>query len=225
MAQASSSTVTVADFLIQLEKYTCAGWPLWGARRSNMQARSLRCEVRSGAALRTRNFCRKRLAVSPHRSILKVFFLPDGHGALERINQPAASIERRRAVGGSDHHQHAGLADLQPPQPVYHRNVADLKLFQRLLGQTFHLPQCHLLISFVIEVECPTPARLVAHHALEDNRSPVPALLHASKHSWRVDGIADNQGVPPPATNRRQQRHLVAGLQPSLTPGVFLVHR
>ena len=35
----------------------------------------------------------KGLAIRPDRAILKIFFFPDGYGALECVNEPAAAIE------------------------------------------------------------------------------------------------------------------------------------
>ncbi len=62
------------------------------------------------------NFFGKRLPIGPYHSIFKVFFLPDRHGFLQRVNDPAAGFKRRAPVRRSHHDQHAGLANLQPPQ-------------------------------------------------------------------------------------------------------------
>src|SRR5580658_6308421 len=67
-----------------------------------------------------RNFHGKRLAIGPNCAILEIFLLPDGDGALEGIDEPAAGVKCRRAMGGCDDHQHAGFANLQPSQPVNH---------------------------------------------------------------------------------------------------------
>ena len=52
-------------------------------------------------ALGAGNLIREGLTISPDGAIFEIFFLPDGHGALEGIDEPAAGIERGTAMGGS----------------------------------------------------------------------------------------------------------------------------
>ena len=56
-----------------------------GSRRF-MDAASLRCGLYRRSTFRPSDFCRKWLPVCPHRAVLKIFFLPDRYGTLERIN-------------------------------------------------------------------------------------------------------------------------------------------
>ena len=53
---------------------------------------------------------RKRLTIRPNRPIHKLFFLPDRHCLLQRIDQPPASLKRRPTMRRSHHHQHTRLA-------------------------------------------------------------------------------------------------------------------
>src|ERR1700735_157486 len=94
--------------------------------------RSVRCGLPLRAAscpgICARNVGGKRLAVGPDGAVLKEFLFPDRHGALQRVDQPAAGLEGRGTVGRSDRNQHAGLADFEPSQAMHDGNVANLKL-------------------------------------------------------------------------------------------------
>src|SRR5204863_61844 len=52
----------------------------------------LRCTLPRLGASGTGNLGRERLAIRPNRPILKIFLLPDGHGPLERVDQPMAGV-------------------------------------------------------------------------------------------------------------------------------------
>src|SRR5258707_6705512 len=125
------------------------------------------------------NFIGERLAVSPHRAVLKIFLLPDGDGALEGVNQPAASVERSSTMGGCDHDQHAGFANFEAPETVHEGDIANLKMTQGLPGQRFHLLERHLFIGLVIETERLPSAGLVAHNTFKDHGRAVLAALDA----------------------------------------------
>src|SRR5260370_10517593 len=128
-------------------------------------------------ASRLPNFFWKRLAIRPYCSIFKVFFLPDRHRLLERVNDPPASLKRRVPVSPSHHDQHACLPDLQPPQPVDDGRSPHPKTRPRLRRQRLHLLQRHGFIGFIVQIERPPPARVVPHHAVENHRRAVPLLL------------------------------------------------
>ena len=95
-------------------------------------SRSLRCVARVrgclGREICAGNFGRKGLTVGPDRAIFEVLFLPDGHGAFERVDQPAAGVESGGAMGRGDHDQHAGLADLEAAKAVHEGDIANLEL-------------------------------------------------------------------------------------------------
>src|ERR1700688_1850433 len=126
--------------------------------------RSLRCRTcyrgALGGRICTRNFRRERFAVGPNGTVLEIFLLPDRDGAFECVDQPAAGLEGRRTMRRSNHDQHAGLADLEPSQPMDDGHITNLELLQRLIGQPLHLAKCHLFVSFIIEIACLAPSRL-----------------------------------------------------------------
>ena len=95
----------------------------------------LACGAASGLGICAWNFRREWLSIGPNRAIFEVLLLPDGHGAFERVDKPAAGIKGGGAMSGGDRDQHAGLADLEPPQPVDNGYVANLKLLQSLLAR------------------------------------------------------------------------------------------
>ncbi len=138
---------------------------------------------------------RKRLAIGPDGAVLEVFFLPDGHGAFQSINEPAAGFESGGAVGRGDHNGDAGLADLQTAEAVHEGNIADGKFRQRLLRQQFHLFERHFRISFVIQVERAATAGVVADYSLENYGSAVVGLLDFFEKRLRVDWLMDDGSV------------------------------
>src|ERR1700678_62181 len=76
----------------------------------------------------------ERLARRPHRSIHKRLLLPYRHLLLQRVDQPAAGVEGRSAMRGSNHNQHAGLAHLKAAEAVNHGDVSNRKLCARFAG-------------------------------------------------------------------------------------------
>src|SRR6266568_2654584 len=101
--------------------------------------RPVRCGMRFGAASGPRicawNFRWEGLAVGPDGAVFEVLLLPDGHGALEGVDEPSTGLKRGRSMRRSNRDQHAGLANFKTPQPVDDRNVANLELLQSLSGQ------------------------------------------------------------------------------------------
>ncbi|MBZ5704011.1 MAG: alanine--glyoxylate aminotransferase family protein [Acidobacteriia bacterium] len=82
-------------------------------------------------------------------------------------------LKRRRPMRRRHHDQHAGLADLQPPQPMHHGHVPHLELRQGLLRQRLHLLQRHLFVSFIVQIQRAPAARIVPRHPLEHHCRPV----------------------------------------------------
>ena len=54
----------------------------------------------------------KRFAISPDRSIFEVFLFPDGHGLLERVDEPTAGLKCLGTMGGRYRNEHAGFLRL-----------------------------------------------------------------------------------------------------------------
>src|SRR5437899_8903718 len=203
---------------------------------------SLRCWPSRMGAFGTENLGREGFAVRPDGAFFEVFLLPDGHGALKRVDEPAAGVEGSRAVRGGYHNQHAGLANFQPPEAMDDGGIANLEPDKRLLGQFFHLLQRHPLIGLVVEVECVTAAAVVADYALEDDGSSVLGLLDAFQQRFGVNSLGHNgrmlvapapsrlfgerpaRSVFRPSAHRRQQCDLVILLQPGFRAGILLVY-
>ena len=100
----------------------------------------------------------------------------------------------------------------------------------------------HLFIGFIVKIESLASARLVAHHALKDERCAVFPVLQPVDRGLRVDLVPnDASAAPAPpvcrlgasssitvnraSTHRRQQCHFVACLESCIRPGVFPIHR
>src|SRR5258708_4357163 len=78
-----------------------------------------RLRLRAGwSGLRAGNLRRKRLAVSPDGPVDEVLLFPDGNGALEGIDQPAASVESRTSMSRGNDDENAGFADLQSAESM-----------------------------------------------------------------------------------------------------------
>jgi len=179
---------------------------------------------------------RKRLAVGPDSAVLEVFFLPDGHDTLERVNQPTASPKGSGAVRRGDHDGDASLADLETAETVHEGDVADGKLRQRLLRQQIHLLESHFWVGFVIQVECPAAASMVADYTFESYGSTVVRVLDFFQNGLGVDGMIDNRGVTGvwrrfdggigvagAAADWREQSDFVPGFELGIGWGIFLI--
>src|SRR5579862_2501480 len=144
------------------------------------------------APLDAGNVVRERLPIRPDGAIFKIFFLPDWHGALEGIDEPAAGVKRGCPMGRRHHDQYTGLADFQTSQSMDNRDVANLVLFQRLFRQRLHLLDGHFFIAFVLEIKSSAATSVVAHNAFKYGGGPVLGLLDGFEHGSAVDDFPDN---------------------------------
>ncbi len=72
----------------------------------------------------------------------------------------------------------------------------------------------HLLVDVVAHAVHGAPARVVTHHAQEEQRGPVLVRAHACEHPRGHDGIAHDGGVRHSASgDRRDERDLVARVE------------
>ena len=131
----------------------------------------------------------------PDGAVDKGLLLPDGHGLLERVDQPAAGLEGLRAMRRGDHDQHAGLADLQAAEAVNDRDVAHAEAGDGLVRQLLHLLGGHLFVGFVVEMERAAAAGVVAHDAVEDDDRAVLAALESGNEFFGCDGVPSKRGV------------------------------
>src|SRR5260370_33182925 len=88
----------------------------------------LRCRFRVWC----RRGCGREFAVGPDRAVYEVLFLPDGDGALERVNGEAAGVKGGGAVRGADGNEYAGFTGLEAAEPVEHGNAVDTVFFVKL---------------------------------------------------------------------------------------------
>src|SRR5580704_1784290 len=137
----------------------------------------------------------KRLTIGPNCAVLEVFFLPDGNGAFQGVDEPAAGLESGGAVGRSDHDGNAGLADLETAETVHEGDIAYEELRERLLRQRFHLFESHFRIGFVIQIKSAAAASVIADYSFEDYSSAIFGLFELFKECLRVDGPMDDGSV------------------------------
>src|SRR5271165_3384156 len=83
--------------------------------------------------------CRWQFPVRPYRSVGEVLFLPDGHGALERIDGIAAGVEGGGTVRCADGDKHAGFANFHTPQPMHHGHPVNGVFVVKLPANLSHL--------------------------------------------------------------------------------------
>src|SRR5437667_6579086 len=110
------------------------------------------------------------LEADPHFPVLEVLLLPDGNGALQRIDGELAGLEGILAMGGGNRDEHAGLADLQPSDTVEDGHALDLRpAGAQGFTDLAHLRLGHRRVRLVLEEFHRAGAGLVAHSGREDH--------------------------------------------------------
>src|SRR5437660_9244605 len=132
-----------------------------------------------GSGISAWTLCRKGFPIGPYRSVLEVLLLPDRHCLFQGIDDPAAGVEGRSAMGRSHGNQHTGLADFQPAKTMNDGNITNLEFVDRLRGQRFQLLESHILIGFVIQVQRPAAPGLIPYYTFEDQSSAVFAVFES----------------------------------------------
>src|SRR6266852_2992025 len=135
---------------------------------------------------RGRNF-----AIGPDGAVFKVLLLPDGDGALERVDGEPAGLESRRAVRGADGDKHAGLADFQPAQAVSDGDAVDGEFFMDVGTDFADFRKGHGFVGFVFEIQRGPAVRMIAHAAIEGDDSAVFRGADVPDQSGRVNRLAD----------------------------------
>src|SRR5581483_11186967 len=168
----------------------------------------------------------KRLAVSPHRSIFKMLFFPDGHSFLQRVDEPSAGVKRGSAMRGCDRNQDTALPHFKLSQPMHEQHIAYGETFSGLLRQGAHLLQRHFFIGFIKQVQRPPSARVVAHDSVEDHDGPVFSAFQLSYERLSLNRLTHQRhmGCEAAAAYRRQQGNLITVLEKMLRPGILAVH-
>src|SRR6266446_931289 len=131
-----------------------------------------------------------KLAVGPDGAVFEVFFLPDGHGALEGVDGEAASVKGGGAVGGADDDEDAGFADLEAAEAVDHGDAMDAVFFVELRADFAHFGEGHGFVGFVVEVKGWAIVGLVADETVEDDDGAVFGRAHVAGERGHVDRLA-----------------------------------
>ena len=63
-----------------------------------------------------------------------------------------------------------------------------------LIGRLPHLPDGHLFIGLVVQMEGAASARMVAHNAVEDHHRAIFAALGRGHELFRIDAFAGQRG-------------------------------
>src|SRR4051812_17631181 len=103
----------------------------------------------------------------------------------------------------------AACANLQAPQPMDDADVANLVVGERRLRQLFHLLQCHLFVSFVIEIEGLSVAAMVAHDAVEYAHRAIFRALDLVHHALLINSFA-RDNAPPSGANLHRDASLTS---------------
>src|SRR5579864_8535583 len=173
----------------------------------------------------------ERFAISPHRAVLKVLFLPNRHAFLEIIDQPLASLEGSRTMCRGHGHKHAGFADVHSPKTVNDHRLPYVELSLALVRQQLHLLQCHRLISFVIEKQRLAAAAVVPHNAFKNATRSISWLAEAVGNRLYVDPLPHDRDIgslgcrAPPATDRGQESNFIVFAESCGGLGVLLIDR
>jgi hypothetical protein len=98
-------------------------------------------------------------------------------------------LECRRTMRRRNHNQHAGLADLKPPQPVNQRHLPHVEFIQSLLRKFLHLFERHLFVGFVVKMQSLPPTRIVANNAVEDDDRAILAAFGLCNELFGLDAL------------------------------------
>jgi len=107
----------------------------------------------------------------PKRTLGGFFPLPDRNAALQLINHPAASLERRATMFGSDNDQHNLFSGLNPGNAMDDPSLDDIEAFQGFFPQITQGMFSHCTI--LVELDCPhVPAVGKIARATKKHRNP-----------------------------------------------------
>src|SRR2546428_10585049 len=116
------------------------------------------------------------MLLDPHRAVLAVLLLPDGHDALQFVDRVARGPEGGVAMRRSRDDDDRDLADGQIADAVMHHESAWRVLLLETVGDLLHLLLGHLGIRLVLEMRDLFPAARVADRA-EERGHAAPASV------------------------------------------------
>ena len=130
-----------------------------------------------------------QLAVGPDGAVGEIFFLPDGNGALERVDGEAARVECGGAVGCADSDEDAGLADFETAEAVRYGNAVDGKVGVDVGGDFAQLRECHRFVRFVVEIERAAAVGVVADASVEGDDGAVGISSNVADERGGIDRV------------------------------------
>src|ERR1044072_3015830 len=112
---------------------------------------------------------RHGFAFDPHRAVLKVFFLPDGHDLLQAINRVVAGFKSYTAMGRSNYDDDARFAYFYPAKAMNYSNAIDGPFLVSLIADLRQRLQGHLRVSFVLQVKRAAAFSVIARDPVKDD--------------------------------------------------------
>ena len=91
---------------------------------------------------------------------------------------------------GTNDDRNAGLANLQPPQPMHDLHLANRELLARLIGKLFEFLCSHRFVALVVQIQGSPSARVIANHALKDYSRAILRLLQGPRKLVRTYPLA-----------------------------------
>jgi hypothetical protein len=123
------------------------------------------------------------------------FLLPDGHGLLEGVDEPAAGVEGGGAVRGGDGNDDGGFADVEAAEAMDDGEIADGVVGEGLSGEAVHLREGHFFIGLVEKMEGAAATAVVADDAIEEDDGSVFAALEEAGNGGWIDGVVGERNV------------------------------
>src|SRR5215470_478162 len=171
------------------------------------------------------------LQPDPHLAVLEVLLLPDRHRLLERVDREAARLEGFPAMRGGHRDEHARLTDLEAADAVDEGELADAREPRAgRHGDLAHLRQRHRRMRLVLEELHAAPARLIPHHAGEEDDRPRAGVFHRGHEGGLGEGrlgelheVGGPGGPAAAAAHRWEQAELLAGTERAVGLHVILI--
>ena len=120
-------------------------------------------------------------------SIVPGFSFPDRDHFLERVDQPAAGLERLITVGCAHRDDHADLARAQVAGAVIERELDNRPASPRFIFELGKFLECHLAIAFILKRHRLAVAGKVPHGA--QKRADSPRVRRATRSvtvAWSI---------------------------------------
>lgn len=139
-------------------------------------------------------------------------------------------------MGCADSDEHTGFTYFKSAEAVQHRHAVYGIALTNLGANLLHFRERHGFVGFVVQVERAAAMGLVTHKPVKCNRGAILVGADVSNGSARVDrgahefapvviGRGGHQKPALSSAHRRKESNFVAGRQPSIPRGEFLIAR